>query len=96
MPSNEGAPACRPGAYFYVEFAFSNKFMSYDCFSGKPWEEKGKDTQFSAVKSLKPRGQPDGPKRTPPDLGDKWQHIIAFEVEHVFFLSILLITSHLN
>jgi len=49
-----------------------------------PGKKKGRIPNLVQSRSLKPRGQPDGPKRTPPDLGDEWQHIIAFEVEQVF------------
>ena len=48
-----------------------------------PSKKKGRIPNLVQSKALKPRGQPDGPKRTPPDLGDKWQHITAFEVEQV-------------
>lgn len=33
--------------------------------------------------TLKPRGAEGGPKRTPPHLGDAWQHKPAYEVEEV-------------
>jgi hypothetical protein len=89
VPSNEGAPACTPGAYFHVEYAFSNKFMSSKSVAcmivsgANPGKKKGRIPNLVQSRSLKPRGQSDGPKRTPPDLGDKWQHITAFEVEQV-------------
>ena len=36
--------------------------------------------------ALKPRGMPDGPKRTPPTMGDSWQHQTSFEVEQVYIM----------
>ena len=88
VQSNEGAPAPKPSAYFYVEYAFSNtSFIIYESMARmtvletNPGKKKGRIPNLVQSRSLKPRGEPDGPKRTPPDLGDKWQHIIAFEAE---------------
>ena len=104
VQSNEGAPAPKPSAYFYVEYAFSNtSFIIYESMARmtvletNPGKKKGRIPNLVQSRSLKPRGEPDGPKRTPPDLGDKWQHIIVLKVEQVnMYLSLLLITSHLN
>jgi len=103
VPSNEGAHASKLGVYFHVEYAFSNTFLSYKfvarmTLSGTNLgKKKGRIPNLVQSRSLKPRGEPNGPKRTLPDLGDKWQHIIAFGVKHAnMHLLLLLITSHLN
>jgi hypothetical protein len=47
--------------------------------------KKGRISVLVQSKTLKPRGDQDGPKRTPPHLGDKWQHLRSFEVEQVIY-----------
>ena len=42
-------------------------------------------TLFPFSSTLNRRGAEGGPKRTPPNLGDAWQHIAAYEVEEVNF-----------
>ena len=44
--------------------------------------KKKQRRQIQAVK-LTPRGAPDGPKRTPLNVGDAWQNQRAYEVEEV-------------
>ena len=47
--------------------------------SGTNLGKKERIPNLVQSRSLKQRAELDGPKRTPPDLGDKWQHVTAFE-----------------
>ncbi len=48
-----------------------------------PQEKSRRPKNFVQFVKCKPRGLVDGPKRTPPTIGDVWQNQVSYVVEEV-------------